>query len=58
VPGVATAYEGSARAGIVREWIVLDPTTFPQDLYDVEVRVIDRVAERDATRSVTVAVRD
>ncbi|MGH2571520.1 MAG: GWxTD domain-containing protein [bacterium] len=58
VPGVATAYDGSARTGTVREWIVLDPATFTQDLYDVEIRVIDRVAERDTARSVTVAVHD
>jgi GWxTD domain-containing protein len=57
VPGVATAYEGTARAGVVREWIVLDPSTFTADLYDVEITVIDRVEDRQTTRSITFAVQ-
>ena len=56
-PGVATAYEGTARAGTVREWIVLDPSTFTSDLYDVEITVIDRVGEGSATRPITFAVQ-
>jgi len=57
VPGVATAYEGTARAGVVREWIVLDPATFTADLYDVEIKVTDRADDRETARSVTFAVR-
>jgi GWxTD domain-containing protein len=57
VPGVATAYDGTGKAGVAREWIVLDPATFTSDLYDVEVKVTDRVADREAARSVTFAVQ-
>jgi GWxTD domain-containing protein len=52
IPGVATAYDGAARSSSVQEYIALDPKTFTKGVYDVEVTVRDRVADRETSRSV------
>jgi len=56
VPGVATAYEGSSTSPNVQEYFSLDPATFSEDVYDVTIRVRDRVSDRTAERSATFAV--
>lgn len=56
VPGVATSYDGAARSGSVREYFALDPKTFEDGVYDVEIRVKDRVADREVSRATAFAV--
>jgi hypothetical protein len=56
VPGVGTAYEGHARENIAREFIVLESTTFRSGVYDVAVRVTDRVAGRSAEGAIAFGI--
>jgi hypothetical protein len=57
VPGVTTSFDGAGREGVVREYIVLDPSTFQTGVYDVEITVRDRVSDREAGRSISFGVR-
>ncbi len=56
IPGVATSYDGRARSGTAREFFALDPKTFADGVYDVEVRITDRVAGNETSRATVFAV--
>jgi len=56
-PGVATAYNGSSRSPNVQEYFSLEPSTFTEDIYDVEIRVTDLVSDRAVSRSAAFAVQ-
>ena len=56
VPGVATSYGGNARSANVQEYFALDPKTFDEGVYDVEVSVTDQVADRGVSRQVSFGV--
>ena len=56
-PGVATTYEGISKSPNVQESVALDPGTFDEDVYDLEITVRDRVIEREVTRTATFSVR-
>lgn len=58
VPGVATQYEATSSSPNVQEYFSLDTTTFDHDVYDVEIVVRDRVAERELTRRVSFGVQE
>jgi hypothetical protein len=56
-PGVATAYNGSSRSRNVQEYFSLEPSTFTEDVYDVEIEVTDLVSDRVTKRSAAFAVQ-
>ncbi len=56
IPGVATSYDGRARSPTAREYFALDPKTFDDGVYDVEIRVTDRVADAAVSRAAAFAV--
>jgi GWxTD domain-containing protein len=57
VPGVASTFEGSGRSSTVQEYIIFDPSTFTDDVYDIEITVHDRVGSGSAKGSVSFAVQ-
>jgi GWxTD domain-containing protein len=58
IPGVATSYDGESEATVVQEYFAFDTRTFVEDLYDVEITVIDRISERKTVRRVSFAVQE
>ncbi|MBZ0269128.1 GWxTD domain-containing protein [bacterium] len=56
-PGVATAYTGSSTVPNVQEYFSLEPSTFTEDVYDVEIQVTDLVSDRVTKRSASFAVQ-
>jgi GWxTD domain-containing protein len=57
IPGVATAYDGVSASANVQEYFSLDPSTFEEDSYDVQITVTDRISDRKVTRSATFSVQ-
>lgn len=56
-PGVATAYNGSSKSRNVQEYFSLEPSTFTEDVYDVDIEVKDLVSDRVTKRSAAFAVQ-
>jgi hypothetical protein len=58
VPGITSTFEGTGAAGTVYEYIIFDPSTFGNDLYEVELTVHDRVNDATTTGSVSFGVQN
>jgi len=56
VAGVGNAFDGRGRSATAQEFLALDPGALETSLYDVEVRVTDRISDRSVARTVTFGV--
>ncbi|MGH2570283.1 MAG: hypothetical protein ACRDGR_03605, partial [bacterium] len=56
VPGVGTAFDVRGRSATAREFVALETGALESTLYDVEIRVTDRVSDQSAAGSVTFGV--
>jgi GWxTD domain-containing protein len=56
VPAVGTAFDVRGRSSTAREFVALDAGALESALYDVEIRVTDRVSGQSATGAVTFGV--
>ncbi len=57
IPGVATAYEGVSTRSNVQEYFSLDPSTFEEDTYEVQITVTDRINDRQVVRAKSFSVQ-
>jgi GWxTD domain-containing protein len=56
VPGVGTSFDARGRSATAREFVALETGALESALYDVEIRVTDRVSGQSASGSVTFGV--